>query len=52
VVYVALQVLLCHFFKVQSGEKLGKVIFKKGKYYIYSAEVFDRKDNLFFKDKQ
>ncbi len=37
---------------VQSGEKLGKVIFKKGKYYLYSDEVLDSKDNLFFKDKQ
>ncbi|EPF6070703.1 hypothetical protein J671_3414 [Acinetobacter sp. 1130196] len=40
-----------YFFKVQSGEKLGKVVFKKGKYYLYSDEVLDNKDNLFFKDK-
>lgn len=40
-----------YFFKVQSGEKLGKVVFKKGKYYLYSDEVLDSKDNLFFKDK-
>ncbi len=41
-----------YLFKVQSGEKLGKVVFKKGKYYLYSDEVLDIKDNLFFKDKQ
>ncbi|MFW6762013.1 DUF5991 domain-containing protein [Acinetobacter pittii] len=40
-----------YFFNVQSGEKLGKVVFKKGKYYLYSDEVLDSKDNLFFKDK-
>ena len=40
-----------YFFKVQSGEKLGKVVFKKGKYYLYADEVLDSKDNLFFKDK-
>lgn len=40
-----------YFFKAQSGEKLGKVVFKKGKYYLYSPEVLDSKDNLFFKDK-
>lgn len=40
-----------YFFNVQSDEKLGKVVFKKGKYYLYSDEVLDSKDNLFFKDK-
>ncbi|EOE4510800.1 hypothetical protein LPI62_002881 [Acinetobacter baumannii] len=40
-----------YFFKVQTGEKLGKVVFKKGKYYLYSDEVLDIKDNLFYKDK-
>lgn len=40
-----------YFFNIQSGEKLGKVVFKKGKYYLYSDEVLDSKDNLFFKDK-
>ncbi|CAA6833287.1 hypothetical protein J510_2089 [Acinetobacter baumannii 466760] len=40
-----------YFFKVQSGEKLGKVVFKEGKYYLYSDDVLDIKDNLFYKDK-
>ncbi|MGR2825738.1 hypothetical protein FY048_09465 [Acinetobacter sp. 1124_18A] len=40
-----------YFFKVKSGEKLGKVVFKKGKYYLYSDEVLDIKDNLFYKDQ-
>ncbi|HCJ6510386.1 TPA: hypothetical protein NU718_001973 [Acinetobacter baumannii] len=40
-----------YFFKVQTSEKLGKVVFKKGKYYLYSDEVLDIKDNLFYKDK-
>ncbi len=40
-----------YFFNVQSGENLGKVVFKKGKYYLYSDEVLNSKDNLFFKDK-
>ncbi|MFA3127048.1 hypothetical protein KWG22_03210 [Acinetobacter pittii] len=38
-----------YFFKVQSGEKLGKVVFNKGKYYLYSDEVLDIKDNLLYK---
>ena len=40
-----------YFFKAQSGEKLGKVVFKKGEYYLYSDEVLDSKDNLLHKEK-
>ncbi|MDC4635213.1 DUF5991 domain-containing protein [Acinetobacter baumannii] len=40
-----------YFFKFESGEKLGKVVFKKGKYYLYADEVLDIKDNLFYKDQ-
>ncbi|WP_336166728.1 DUF5991 domain-containing protein [Acinetobacter sp. 161(2023)] len=39
-----------YFFEVQSSEKLGKVVIKKGKYYLYSDEVLDIKDNLLYKD--
>lgn len=40
-----------YFFEIQSGEKLGKVVFKKGKYYLYSDEVLDIKDNLLYKEE-
>ncbi|EPC5979540.1 DUF5991 domain-containing protein, partial [Acinetobacter baumannii] len=38
-------------FDNKSGNRFGKVVFKKGKYYLYSPEVLDSKDNLFIKDE-
>lgn len=40
-----------YFFDNKSGNRFGKVVFKKGKYYLYSPEVLDSKDNLFIKDE-
>ncbi|WP_288502399.1 hypothetical protein [uncultured Acinetobacter sp.] len=40
-----------YIFDANSHEKFGKIIFRKGNYYLYSHYVIDGRKNFFFKDK-
>lgn len=40
-----------YIYDLKSRKGLGKVVKKNKKYYIYSDEVLDPKDNAFFKEK-
>ncbi|ELW77502.1 hypothetical protein J576_1749 [Acinetobacter sp. 766875] len=40
-----------YLFDANSHEKFGKIIFRKGNYYLYSHYVIDGRKNFFFKDK-